>query len=598
MSFQLPLDVFFLLLMATLTATVLLGWGNLTWRFLSMRQPRQPSTVTVWLGFCIVTAAIEVIHLFLPIDWKVTIAVAVIGFVGVCHHKNAFPFVESAPSDLEKGGIALKYSALNLIKRYPLQIAGGSFVVLSWCLLAMQAPTMFDSGLYHFGSIRWLNEYAIVPGLGNLHWRLALNQSYFGFLALLNIEPYWDNGYAVGGLFLLLLTLCTLVEAGIKQSMLWRWIFGGILFSYLCLLSAQIANPMPDTAVALVQIAIFVFLNISLTWSPHENTPSRVTISHVQIVLLFLCVTIVTIKLSSVGFAAASFCIVVLCIVRSRSQQWPYLILIKTSIVISVLSLVHVGRSYLLSGAPFFPSPIGGIWSLSWAVPYGVASHESQLIYAWAKQAGVQSISDIPKGFEWVSAWIVTVPKTMTYLLLTSTVLLIFSAILRRRPENIHKNKLHFIIVPIVVAFVFWFLTAPDPRFLGAMVVLYFACTLYFFSLSIDSYVIRQMGSFRATGQTVLSFIVFAGLILFFIRWSLLSVSAPYGWRPLPLPEREIHVSRLGYKAYVPIVNAQCWATALPCAVVVHDALLQRPLSDIVPWYTLQPHRFSLSIDR
>ena len=37
----------------------------------------------------------------------------------------------------------------------------------------------FDSGLYHAQAIRWIEEYGVVPGLANLHCRLAYNSSAF-----------------------------------------------------------------------------------------------------------------------------------------------------------------------------------------------------------------------------------------------------------------------------------------------------------------------------------------------------------------------------------------------------------------------------------
>jgi hypothetical protein len=76
----------------------------------------------------------------------------------------------------------------------------------------MEAPGSYDSGLYHFGSIKWLNEAPLIPGLANVHMRFGFNQSYFGFLALSNLAPYWNKGYAAGGLFILLLTALTIFQ--------------------------------------------------------------------------------------------------------------------------------------------------------------------------------------------------------------------------------------------------------------------------------------------------------------------------------------------------------------------------------------------------
>ena len=42
----------------------------------------------------------------------------------------------------------------------------------------------YDTGLYHAQSIRWIEEYGVVPGLGNLHSRLAYNSASFCLSAL------------------------------------------------------------------------------------------------------------------------------------------------------------------------------------------------------------------------------------------------------------------------------------------------------------------------------------------------------------------------------------------------------------------------------
>ena len=79
MGFKLVFDVVVLLAILAITTAALAGWGNLTWRLLGLEQPNQPSVLTVWLGFCTVVGCLEIIHLFVPLAWQVTLAVAIIG---------------------------------------------------------------------------------------------------------------------------------------------------------------------------------------------------------------------------------------------------------------------------------------------------------------------------------------------------------------------------------------------------------------------------------------------------------------------------------------------------------------------------------------
>ena len=359
---------------------------------------------------------------------------------------------------------------------------------------------------------------------------------------------------------------------------------------------------MPDSAMALLQVVIFVFLYGSLvtqtTTQAQIESAANVSVQHLQIVLVFLCLTIVTIKLSSVGFAAASFAIVSVALFRSAGRHLPYSLLLKLGSLVSLFTLLHIGRSYLLSGTPFFPSPIGGIWSLKWAVPFGVASNESQLIYAWAKQPGISLVGDVPAGFGWVGAWVQALPQTLKYLFVVSTLSLVLALILRRTSRASALNKTWLLGVPLSAVLIFWFFTAPDPRFLGAIVVLYFAWSLYIFSGLLKNLAQRYADSLIKASRTAIHLLVIIGMVALFARWSLSGISGLQGWSSLPNSNREVKVNPFGYKAYVPTTDTLCWDSELPCTFMLDDGLQRKPLSELMQWLALQPQRFSLSIAR
>ena len=69
-----------------------------------------------------------------------------------------------------------------------LRAKGNIFIYLVVFLLmaygASHGIMHYDSDLYHAQAIRWIEEYGIVRGLGNLHVRLAYNSSAFAISAL------------------------------------------------------------------------------------------------------------------------------------------------------------------------------------------------------------------------------------------------------------------------------------------------------------------------------------------------------------------------------------------------------------------------------
>lgn len=67
----------------------------------------------------------------------------------------------------------------------------------------------YDTGLYHAQSIRWIEEYGIVPGLGNLHSRLAYNSAAFSLSALYSMVFLTGRSFhCCTGYFAFLLAVC------------------------------------------------------------------------------------------------------------------------------------------------------------------------------------------------------------------------------------------------------------------------------------------------------------------------------------------------------------------------------------------------------
>ena len=68
-------------------------------------------------------------------------------------------------------------------------------------LIALRPLEIYDAGLYHLQAILWNGSYPTVPGLGNLHGRLAFYTSYFLLQAAFDQGPLAGQSYrAVAGL--------------------------------------------------------------------------------------------------------------------------------------------------------------------------------------------------------------------------------------------------------------------------------------------------------------------------------------------------------------------------------------------------------------
>ena len=578
------LDFSVLLVVLVVVAVVLHGWGTVVWGLLGIRVPPDVSTKTVWLGFCAVIAFLELAHLVVQIDWRLSLLTLLVGLLGNW----------SSVRDRKLKSSALAW--LNALRTHPILTGYGIVIFCFWCLRAMETPTMYDSGLYHFSSIRWLNESPIVPGLGNLHWRLALNQSYFGFHALLNIAPYWNKGYATGGLFLLILTAFTLIESTARSANSVRYVYIGLILFYLCQIAGLLANPTPDLAVSVLEIVIFLYTVELLTQQTNDREHDHKTL----VLVLWLCFALVSIKLSGIAFAGTSVVIVFFYYIYNRSKST--INLLPVTLLLVTFSVVHIGRSVLLSGAPFFPSSVAGFWALPWAVPVSFAQVEAELIYLWARSPGTATVpAEAAAPIEWIAEWFKRLPLTWLITFSLATALTIINtACLAARAFRTHAQSMFLLYIPILSSFIFWFCTAPDIRFLGAVNVLYLALATGICMQNLKTYLAAKginvfaqaTARFRPIGFGVAG-LIFAVVML---RWVSVQPISFTGWPLVPSPDTRIEQTASDLQVHVPTVGAECWDAPLPCSSVVYGSLHKEPW--FVPFGAsrLVKHRYIFSI--
>lgn len=555
---NLVIDLLVLILVLIVTGAALLGWGNLTWRCLGMSLPTKLSTLTIWLGFCIVLSVLELIHLFAPINWLVTIGIAVVGCFGLWYKTT--PLIQEILNRL-----------IVALRRYPWQSFILAIMIFLWCMRAMGTPNNYDSGLYHFQSIRWLNEQPIVLGLGNLHWRLALNQAYFGFLALLNIAPFWNKGYAAGGLFLLLLTLLTVIEIAQKQSAQWKFSIGIVLFISLGFVAASTVNPSPDNAVTLLEIVLFMYL-LNLARKVSKGSHIDADFVYCARAILFLCIAVVLIKLSSVGFALGSVLCVVLLLIFTKTLA--SVMSLRMIVIPSLFIFIHLLRGYLLSGAPLFPSTILGAWDLFWAVPKHIAIFETDFIFSWARHPGVEFFNQTVLVEGWFVAWLTNLSPLIKFMFTVSILLMLINGVRLLKGKGVNRNSVEYLLyLPVLFGLFFWFVTAPDVRFLGAVLVLFFGLSVYLI-LQNQTRITTLGLKFKPSRSTRhVELFVFTIVVLISLRYLGMSSLSVNGWSEVTHIKTETSQTKTGQIINIPASGNQCWDSALPCVSIFNDGL-------------------------
>lgn len=556
------------------------AWGRATFRLLGIITPKYFDYGALWLGFTTLLAFVECLHLFVPIDWRTSVFVFLVSLIPFLFNQNRLEIKQYL------------HKVLHYVKQHYLQTFLICLIALIWCLRSMGLSNNFDSGLYHFGSIRWLNEYPIVPGLGNVHWRFALNQSYFGFLSLVNIYPLWNKGYAVGGLFLLILASFTLMQLARTQDKSWRWALGGIIFIYLGYLAGTLPNPSPDTAVGLLEVAIFILLFRVIKNQKNDTSQSLQD----TVVILFLSFSLVTVKLSSVMFAVASTCVVFY--FQFNTLRREYRLYLKVFALLLVFTSIHLLRGYLLSGLPLFPSTFAGAWQLDWAVPLELVKFEVNLIYSWGRQPGEMVADQVLGQWSWIPSWLDTISLIEKLLFGLATILMFLNLVAGLSQKNrASTNEYLYLILylPIWSTFLFWFLTAPDTRFLGAVPALYIGLSLWMFhAIFIKKYLIKSvLYNFRSP---YLSWCAALFICLISLKLTGLRSLSLEGWTPIPQYSTHIEKTLTDLPVNVSTENGQCWDAPLPCASIFNGNLHADPLKMPWPLSLLGSDRFFYSV--
>jgi len=557
-------DLAVLLGVLGLTGLSLVGWGRFCAQLMRLNVLQTPLTMLVWLGFAVVLVLTEAIHLLLPIDWHISAVLGVVGIIG-----------------MPRGRLLSWYRTLRvLLRQHPFVFVLAAGWVVLCCMRAMGVPNNFDSGLYHFQSIRWLNEEALAVGLGNLHWRLALNQSYFGFLALLNVFPLWGYGYAAGGLFLVLLTYATVLEFLRTERMIVRFLVGAVLFTTISYYAGTLANPSPDTAIALIQIPICLWLIrlIQIDVKVESNTSRSLVTA-----ILLLSVALVTIKLSSLLFAGTA--VLVGAVVYFKDWKANKQQLYRLGLYVVVAMAIYVFRGYLLSGYPLFPSTILGMESLPWALSAGQLQYETKLIYSWARDPGNLDPEAVVQGWAWLSNWMYRLPISVWLPLLLALVLAGANAYLLRQ-LGLVKKTIFYCYAPVMAAVAFWFMTAPDPRFLGAIPSLFFAISIYIFLCYVmpeeNLTRLERLGELRVLPISFVVVTVFLNVKLIGLR----SLSFT-GWLPISPSVIQEHRTDHGAVIYTGVKESQCWNAQLPCAAAFNPRL-QLDAINSIPFLTIK----------
>ncbi|MDE6405138.1 MAG: hypothetical protein K2M20_05750 [Lachnospiraceae bacterium] len=255
----------------------------------------------------------------------------------------------------------------------------------------------YDTGLYHAQSIRWIEEYGVVKGLGNLHCRLAYNSSSFALSALYSMAFLGGQSYhcAAGWLAFLLAAVCLPVGKSLRTGRLRTSGFARVMcVYYLVNIFDEMISPASDYFMVLVAFYIVI------KWLDLVESGEKTVLPYA--LLCVLGVFLMTVKLS----AALILLLTIYPACRLlREKRWK-----ETGVYLGLGLLTAIPffvRNVLISGWLVYPFTQIDLFHVVWKIPKGLADYDAREIQVWGRGYTDVTQFDMPIR-EWLPGWLRT----------------------------------------------------------------------------------------------------------------------------------------------------------------------------------------------
>lgn len=345
-------------------------------KYLGYEMKEITGLIYAGLGFATVYAGIY--SLFAGVSLGANMGMLLLCLVVVCMGKEElFAFVKGQKQSMTKGKII--------------------FLILMFLLFSYGASRGYmhvDSGLYHAQAIRWIEEFGVVPGLANLHCRLAYNSSAFVLTALYSMSfPGGQSLHAVAGFMALVLAVKGLDVIKVfsrKKVLVSDFVKVAMLF-YITIIYTEMMSPASD------YFAMLFLFYVVLTWIELEERKEK-NITPFGMLCVLLAVN-VTIKLS-----AAIMLLLVLkpAVILLKEKQYGQIGLYLGMGILAVFP--YLARNVILSGWLVYPFPAMDLFSFDWKIPASEARYDAEEIKVYAKGMTDVLLKDVPMS-QWLPNW-------------------------------------------------------------------------------------------------------------------------------------------------------------------------------------------------
>lgn len=437
----------------------------------------------------------------------------------------------------------------------PWRIAAIVLCFVLTLLWTLQSPGQYDTGLYHAQAIRWVEDYGVVPGLGNLHMRLAYNSAFMPLQALFSLG--WLTGqslHTLNGFF----CLAALVYV-FSTVRLWGEKSLQISDLLKCVMAVHVVQKAYDMSSSGTDIeAMLLILYIFIKWS--EFRENRWEDGNLYGWLCLVSVYAATVKLSAACVAVLAFYPLYLFIKEKNGKA----ILAHAAGGLAVLAPWLI-RNVLISGYLVYPYAGLDLFHPDWKMDKAVLAEDSLDIRMFAR--GIRSAAEYDDSLiGWVPQWFLSQGIWERIVIAAGAVCIPLAVYLLVKSLRQKAYGLTALLFAAVINLIFWFFSAPHMRYGGPYIYVLVAVTIGAFAENVGGReracgrrpMRREDGSARhgAVYEMILRTAAAAVLGVFILQ---------YGWRltEMPAMEAKTLLRQPDYPAWpatqYPVDNVHIW---------------------------------------
>ncbi len=379
-------------------------------------------------------------------------------------------------------------------------------LIFLWAYFTSRGRIHYDSDLYHGQSIRWIEEYGVVPGLGNLHERFAYNSSSFALSALYSMKFLTGRSlHTVSGFFALVLSISAMdITASWKRKSFLLSDYARIaLIYYLLTIIDEVMAPASDYFIMCTVFFIVIKWIDCLEKAEKESVVpyALLCVAGVYAMTLKLTAGLILLLLIKPAYMLI------------RQKQWKNILkYLSMGLIVAIPWFV---RTVVISGWLIYPFPAVDLFDFDWKMNAGLVAADAQQISAWGKAMYNIALLDTPIS-GWLPNWFMTTLSGMEKMLVLGCggcVLLyvtgLFLMICRKKREHL---DIALVIGTMIASYLFWQVSAPLMRY-GYAYVLLTVCLVggwiarsmnvqkfvYYIALAYGIYKIVMVGAYIST---------------------------------------------------------------------------------------------------